>query len=98
MVEIGRSTDSERGQAGKILEYFMGVWSICNLYIAWIQCGFLLKGNSVPSLAEMSQFDYCIFVVYFMLSTFGAPIFLYNRYALWRYLRSYDLNEEGKEK
>ena len=24
MVEIGRSTDSERGQAGKILEYFMG--------------------------------------------------------------------------
>ena len=24
MVEIGRSTDSKRGQAGKILEYFMG--------------------------------------------------------------------------
>lgn len=74
------------------------VWSICNLYIAWIQCGFLLKENSVPSLAEMSQFDHCIFVVYCMLSTFGAPIFLYDRYALWRYLRSYDLNGEGKEK
>lgn len=72
-------------------------WSICNLYIAWIQCSFLLKENSVPSFAEMSQFDYCVFAIHFIISMFGAPIFLYNRYALWRYLQSCDLTVEEEK-
>lgn len=73
------------------------IWSICNLYIAWMQCRFLLKGASVSPLAETSRFDYCILVIYFITSTFGAPVFLYNRYALWHYMWSNNLTAEGKE-
>ena len=63
------------------------VWGVCSLYLAWLQCALLLKGDADSLFEGMSLLDYCVSGIYFIISAFGAPVFLYNRYQLWRYLQ-----------